>query len=42
LQFFGEVNIDRKIRAMMVDLKNINGATVFNKTLSAKPEHDRD
>jgi alkaline phosphatase D len=41
-KFFGEVNIDRKTRAMMVDLKNINFATVFSKTLPAKPECDRD
>ncbi|MGZ8160175.1 MAG: alkaline phosphatase D family protein [Methylobacter sp.] len=42
LQFFGEVNIDKRSRALTVDLKDINGATVFSKTLSAEPEHDRD
>lgn len=42
LQFFGEVNIDRKSQAMTVDLKDIDGATVFSKTLAAEAEHDRD
>ncbi|MFA5923863.1 MAG: alkaline phosphatase D family protein [Methylococcaceae bacterium] len=42
LQFFGEVNIDKRSRALTVDLKDINGTTVFSKTLSAEPEHDRD
>ncbi|MDD5412844.1 MAG: alkaline phosphatase D family protein [Methylobacter sp.] len=42
LQFFGEVNIDKKSRAMTVDLKDINGATVFSKTLPAEPEQGRD
>jgi alkaline phosphatase D len=42
LQFFGEVNIDKKSRVMTVDLKDINGATVFSKTLPAEQEHDRD
>ncbi len=36
LQFFGEVNIDKSSNAMTVDLKDINGATVFSKTLSAE------
>ncbi|MBF6648929.1 alkaline phosphatase [Methylobacter sp. BlB1] len=35
LQFFGEVNIDRKSRALSVDLKDIEGTTVFSKTLIA-------
>ncbi|WAK04033.1 alkaline phosphatase D family protein [Methylobacter sp. YRD-M1] len=35
LQFFGEVNIDRKSRALTVDLKDIEGTTVFSKTLAA-------
>lgn len=39
LQFFGEVNIDQESRVMTVDLKDIDGAIVFSKTLSA--EHDR-
>ena len=46
LQFFGEVNIDKKSRAMTVDLKDIDGAVVFSKTLPAEAEreheHDRD
>ena len=39
LQFFGEVNIDSKSRKMTVDLKDINGVSVFSKTL--KPGEDR-
>jgi alkaline phosphatase D len=35
LQFFGEVNIDRKSRALTVDLKDIEGTAVFSKTLAA-------
>jgi alkaline phosphatase D len=42
LQFFGEVNIDKKSRALTVDLKDINGTTVFSKTLPAESEHDHD
>jgi len=42
LQFFGEVNIDKSSRAMTVDLKDIDGATVFSKTLAAEAEHKRD
>ncbi len=41
LQFFGEVNIDRRSRALTVDLKDIEGTTVFSKTLAASA-HDRD
>jgi alkaline phosphatase D len=45
LQFFGEVNIDKKSRAMTVDFKDIDGAVVFSKTLAAEAEreheHDR-
>ena len=41
LQFFGEVNIDKNSRAMTVDLKDINGTTVFSKHLPAEQEHDR-
>ncbi len=37
LQFFGEVNIDRKSRSLTVDLKDINGIPVFSKTLNAEP-----
>ena len=36
LQFFGEVNIDKKSRAMTVDFKDIDGAVVFSKTLAAE------
>jgi alkaline phosphatase D len=35
LQFFGEVNIDRDTKAMTVDLKDIEGTTVFSKNLPA-------
>ncbi len=42
LQFFGEVNIDKKSRALTVDLKDINGAVVFSKTLAAESEHHHD
>lgn len=37
LQFFGEVNIDRKTRELTVDLKDLYGTSVFSKTLRAKP-----
>ncbi len=40
LQFFGEVNIDRKSRALTVDLKDIDGVTVFSKTLRAGSDRD--
>ena len=40
LQFFGEVNIDRQTETMTVDLKNIDGETVFRKTLSASQDSD--
>jgi len=36
LQFFGEVNIDRKTKALTVDLKDLNGAVVFSKTLNSE------
>jgi alkaline phosphatase D len=42
LQFFGEVNIDRKSRAMTVDFKDIAGSVVFSKTLAADAERDRE
>ena len=35
-QFFGEVNIDAQSRNMTVDLRDINGLSVFSKTLHAK------
>ncbi len=38
LQFFGEVNINKRSRALTVDLKDINGATVFSKTLADESE----
>ncbi len=34
LQFFGEVNIDQKNKALTVDLKDVEGVTLFSKTLS--------
>jgi alkaline phosphatase D len=36
LQFFGEVNIDKASKAMTVDLKDINGDSVFSKILNAE------
>ena len=36
LQFFGEVNIDKASKAMTVDFKDINGDSVFSKTLDAQ------
>jgi alkaline phosphatase D len=38
LQFFGEVNIDRDSKAMKVDLKDIEGTTVFSKILPVAAE----
>jgi alkaline phosphatase D len=37
LQFFGEVNIDAESRNMTVDLRDIDGTSVFTKTL--EPQH---
>jgi alkaline phosphatase D len=42
LQFFGEVNIDKRSQALTVDLKDINGDIVFSKTLPAEAKNDRD
>lgn len=42
LQFFGEINIDKKSRDLTVDLKDINGISVFSKTLNAEEQRDRD
>ena len=36
LQFFGEVNINHSNQALTVDLKNINGYSVYSKTLLPK------
>jgi len=36
LQFFGEVNIDKASRALTVDLKDIEGASVFQQVLKAE------
>ena len=35
-QFFGEVNVDAQTRNMTVDLRDINGLSVFSKTLTAR------
>ena len=40
LQFFGEVNIDSNTKAMTVDLKDINGISVYSKVLDAAHYHD--
>ncbi len=40
LQFFGDVNIDKKSKAMTVELKNIDGSTVFSKTLPSENHRD--
>ncbi|WP_262965237.1 alkaline phosphatase D family protein [Methylobacter psychrophilus] len=42
LQFFGEVNIDKRSQALTVDLKDINGTSVFSKTLSVEGEREHD
>jgi alkaline phosphatase D len=36
LQFFGEVNIDAQSTEMIVDLRDINGVSVFSKTLQPR------
>jgi alkaline phosphatase D len=36
LQFLGEVNIDGRSAEMTVDLRDLGGASVFSKTLSAR------
>jgi alkaline phosphatase D len=36
LQFFGEVNIDARSAAMTVDLRDINGSSVFSTTLQPR------
>ncbi|BBL59985.1 alkaline phosphatase D family protein [Methylomonas koyamae] len=41
LQFFGQVDIDQRSRAMTVQLKDLNGAVVFSKTLPAQTGRDR-
>jgi alkaline phosphatase D len=38
LQFFGEVNIDARSGDMTVDLRDIDGASVFSRTLSARSD----
>jgi alkaline phosphatase D len=35
-QFFGEVNIDAQSRTLTVDLRDINGASVFSRTLQPR------
>lgn len=39
LQFFGQVDIDRKTKAMTVHLKDLQGTTLFSKTLTASETH---
>jgi alkaline phosphatase D len=41
LQFFGEVQIDRRSKAMTVQLKDINGDAVFSKKLPAERRRDK-
>ena len=36
LQFFGEVNIDARSAELSVDLRDLNGASVFSKTLAPR------
>ena len=36
LQFFGEVNIDSRTTEMVVDLRDINGVSVFSRTLQPR------
>ena len=38
LQFFGEVNIDARSGDMTVDLRDIDGSSVFSRTLSARSD----
>ncbi len=38
LQFFGEINIDAPSGDLTVDLRDINGASVFSKTLQARTD----
>ncbi|MCG6969284.1 MAG: alkaline phosphatase D family protein [Gammaproteobacteria bacterium] len=42
LQFFGEVHIDKRSKAMTVELKDINGDAVFSKILSAEKKNKKD
>ena len=35
-QFFGEVNIGAQSRDLTVDLRDINGVSVFSKTLQSR------
>jgi alkaline phosphatase D len=35
-QFFGEVNIDAQSRNLTVDLRDINGQSVFSKSLQSR------
>lgn len=37
-QFFGEINIDRHSAALTVDLRDLNGVSVFTKTLQPRGE----
>lgn len=37
LQFFGEINIDRKTRDLTVELKDIDGVSLFSRTLRDQP-----
>ena len=39
MQYFGEVNIDRRSKQMAVALKDINGAVVYSKTLEPNLRH---
>jgi len=41
LQFFGEVNIDKGSESLTVDFKDINGDSVFSKTLTPELEQHR-
>lgn len=40
LQFFGEVNIDSRDRSLTIDLKDIDGMSVFSKTLDSREDRD--
>ncbi len=41
LQFFGQVDIDRKTKSMRVALKDINGDVVFSQVLPVKKGHEK-
>lgn len=41
MMFFSEVNIDKRSRAMKVDMKDIEGTVVFSKILPVEADYVR-